>query len=386
MSYLSHEFEANFFDSRHTSITWGLWVGVEAEIASASFDMISASSIVCDVISATTLFARDATISNASTTNLWAVNGTITGLHAAYASITSGSASMLYAAYGSLTNGSATSLYASYASLTSGSASMLYAAYGSLTNGSATSLYASYGSLTSGSASSLYAAFASMTRLGAEHATISFASISYLRGSAFVGELRLFAAANTTLMPSRGWLVCDGAWISRADYADLFAVIGTTYGAGNGVTTFQLPDLRGRVPVAQNPAGDGGLVVRTIGATAGADTKVLDVSEMPAHDHNVSLNAVSNHQHTYQDAYFAENAGGGGSVFGTSAAADSDNIFRWRTSGGLSSTVPQDLLTGAAGSHVHTVNESSIGGGAAFSLLQPSLVVGYWYIYAGVFT
>ena len=46
-----------------------------------------------------------------------------------------------------------------------------------------------------------------------------------------------------------GWLLCDGSDVSRTTYSDLFAVVGTTYGAGDGSTTFGLPNLEGRVPV-----------------------------------------------------------------------------------------------------------------------------------------
>jgi hypothetical protein len=51
-----------------------------------------------------------------------------------------------------------------------------------------------------------------------------------------------------------GWLLCDGTAVSRTTYSALFAAIGTSYGAGDGSTTFNLPDLRGRVPVGKPPA------------------------------------------------------------------------------------------------------------------------------------
>jgi microcystin-dependent protein len=52
-----------------------------------------------------------------------------------------------------------------------------------------------------------------------------------------------------------GWLICDGSAISRSVYSDLFGVVGTTYGAGDGSTTFNIPDLRGRVPVGHSSGG-----------------------------------------------------------------------------------------------------------------------------------
>lgn len=72
------------------------------------------------------------------------------------------------------------------------------------------------------------------------------------------------------------WLICDGTAVSRSTYASLFAAIGTTYGVGNGSTTFNLPDLRGRVPVGRN-AGTFG----TLGATGGAETVTLTNAQLP---------------------------------------------------------------------------------------------------------
>jgi len=81
-----------------------------------------------------------------------------------------------------------------------------------------------------------------------------------------------------------GWLFCDGAAISRTTYADLFSVIGTTYGVGNGSSTFNLPDMRGRAAIG---AGQGtGLTNRALGAIIGAETHQISTNEMPSHSHN----------------------------------------------------------------------------------------------------
>ena len=87
-----------------------------------------------------------------------------------------------------------------------------------------------------------------------------------------------------------GWLSCLGQEVYRGDYPDLFAVIGTTYGAGDGTTTFNLPNLSGRTVVGQ---GSGvGLTSRSMGATGGAETHTLSTGEMPSHSH--TSNAVGN--------------------------------------------------------------------------------------------
>ncbi len=82
-----------------------------------------------------------------------------------------------------------------------------------------------------------------------------------------------------------GYLMCDGSAVSRTTYAALFAAIGTAFGAGNGTTTFNVPDLRGRVPVGKN-AG----TFSTLGATGGEETHQLTATEMPSHSHNIRLN------------------------------------------------------------------------------------------------
>ena len=97
--------------------------------------------------------------------------------------------------------------------------------------------------------------------------------------NALIGEIRM-TAANT---PPSGWLVCDGSAVSRSTYSDLFNSISTTYGIGDGSTTFNLPDLRGRVPLG---AGQGsGLTNRTMGQELGQENHQLTVNEMPSHSH-----------------------------------------------------------------------------------------------------
>lgn len=82
---------------------------------------------------------------------------------------------------------------------------------------------------------------------------------------------------------SEGFLPCDGAAVSRSVYARLFEAIGVTFGAGDGSTTFNVPDLRCRVSVA---AGTGsGLTARALGDLLGEDTHQLSVGEMPSHTH-----------------------------------------------------------------------------------------------------
>lgn len=82
-----------------------------------------------------------------------------------------------------------------------------------------------------------------------------------------------------------GWLLCDGREVSRTTYAVLYSAIGSTFGNGDGSTTFNLPDPRGRALVV---AGTGtGLTARTNGQKFGTETHTLTVDEMPSHAHVV---------------------------------------------------------------------------------------------------
>lgn len=97
------------------------------------------------------------------------------------------------------------------------------------------------------------------------------------------GFIQMFGGTSGSI-PS-GWLLCDGSAVSRTTYADLFTAIGTSWGTGDGSTTFNVPDLRGRAPIG---VGTGtGLTARTLGQKDGHETHTLTESEMPAHTHNV---------------------------------------------------------------------------------------------------
>lgn len=95
-----------------------------------------------------------------------------------------------------------------------------------------------------------------------------------------IGDIKLTACGTA---PS-GWLICDGTAVSRETYSDLFLAIGTAYGGGDGSTTFNIPNLKGRVPVGFNSAET---EFNTLGKTGGEKTHKLTVSEMPSHSHSI---------------------------------------------------------------------------------------------------
>lgn len=79
------------------------------------------------------------------------------------------------------------------------------------------------------------------------------------------------------------WLLCNGAAVSRTTYAALYTAIGTTYGVGDGTTTFNLPDMRGRTPVGADPTALRNTVNKELGQSGGSQTHILTTAEMPTH-------------------------------------------------------------------------------------------------------
>lgn len=133
------------------------------------------------------------------------------------------------------------------------------------------------------------------------------------------------------------WLICDGRAISRTTYAELFAIIGTSYGSGDGSTTFNLPNLKGKVPVGLNSSDTS---FNTLGKTGGEKTHTLTINEIPSHNHQIKTN---------NDDF--NNSSGGGN-YGTTH----DGTTNWYNT---------DWYT------------ESAGGGQAHNNLQPYITVNY---------
>ena len=141
-----------------------------------------------------------------------------------------------------------------------------------------------------------------------------------------------------------GFLLCYGQAISRSTYADLFSAISTTYGTGDGSSTFNVPDLRGRVAAGQDDMGGssanrltdqtGGLNGDTLGDTGGSETHTLTTAQMPAHTHTVAAQQQVSGDST--------NRGGSGQL-------------------------------GAAA----TITSSSTGGDGAHNNVQPTIILNY---------
>ena len=111
------------------------------------------------------------------------------------------------------------------------------------------------------------------------------------------------------------WMLCDGSLVSRTDYSALFAVIGETYGVGDGSTTFALPDFRGRMPLG---SGTGtGLTARVLGEQSGSETVVLTEADLASHTHTWSYKGgTASYLNTYKSIWINTTSGNMGATGG----------------------------------------------------------------------
>lgn len=161
---------------------------------------------------------------------------------------------------------------------------------------------------------------------------------------AYIGEIRPFAFG---IVP-QGWALCNGQLLSIQSNQALFAILGTRFG-GNGVTTFGLPDLRGRTPIHTSSA-------IPVGASGGETAHTLTIAEMPAHTHQ---------------AY-------GSSQAGDQAGAESNT---W-------GATPTNMPIYAASTNGTNMNQTALslaGGGAAHDNMQPYSVISFCIALQGEF-
>lgn len=151
------------------------------------------------------------------------------------------------------------------------------------------------------------------------------------------GSLQQFAGQTAPM----GWLFCQGQAINREEYEFLFGVIGVIYGAGDGTTTFNLPDFRNRVPVGTGPT-------KPHGSTGGAETHTLTIQQIPSHAHNM------NHSHSITGGFIAGQSGSG-----LGLVASGFGVINRATTNG------------------HNGNTLSNGGSQAHNNMQPYLSVHY---------
>jgi microcystin-dependent protein len=184
-----------------------------------------------------------------------------------------------------------------------------------------------------------------------------------------VGTVTSFAGSTA---PS-GWLLCSGQTVSRTTYAGLFAVLNTTYGSGDGSTTFNIPDLRGRTIAGLDNMGGtaaGRLSAATIGGggdnlgeVGGSQTHALVTAEMPSHTHTQNA-------HTH-DLGPGQSFGMSGTNFG------GGNAGAFAVFGAAVQVINQGTYTGPYSATSNTATNQNTGGGGAHNNMQPTILMNY---------
>ncbi len=217
----------------------------------------------------------------------------------------------------------------------------------------------------------------------------SLAIDAYLFARTPPGGLMDFAGPT----PPDGWLPCDGRAISRVDYAALYAAIGTYWGAGDGSTSFNIPDLRGRIGVGTGSVTDDGGTARGLSLAQRFGYWLVGLSQanLPAvnivgagdhvhsawtdtqgnHAHTGNANAVGDHQHTYTGPVSAANQqspGGTPGVTGTVALTSAGGGHSHSLAIDAAGNHGHNVGIGAGGAHTHALGGSN----AAHENTQPS--------------
>jgi microcystin-dependent protein len=175
----------------------------------------------------------------------------------------------------------------------------------------------------------------------------------------------------TTNTPPSKWLICNGDAVSRTTYSNLFAVIGETYGAGDGTTTFNLPDLRARVPVGRGTNTD----VNNLSAafeTLGSSQYVVNNETLGGeYQHTLTENETPIHKH-----FIATNGSTNTGIL--SSTNQLEHAYNYGEDGSVERTNPNfEYILHGATDDANLGLTSSFGGDQSHNVVQPFIVLNY---------
>jgi len=191
--------------------------------------------------------------------------------------------------------------------------------------------------------------------------------------NAYIGEIRL---VGFNFAP-RGWALCNGATLAISQNAALFSLLGTNFG-GNGTTTFQLPDLRSRLPIGM---GQGtGLSSYNLGQVSGAEHTTIGLSNMPPHNHAITGNVtVATTVQTYSKVGNQPSPAAHVLAKGEAATTPVSICANY------SDQTPDTSLGGVASIVTSNLGTALIGSGLPVSILPPYLAINYVVVLQGLF-
>lgn len=204
----------------------------------------------------------------------------------------------------------------------------------------------------------------------ADHQHVRESYLTILANIIPVGTIFMFGGPSTTSLPS-SWLYLQGQQVSRSTYPALFALYSTTYGSGNGSSTFNLPNFQGRSPIGAGPSGLGNNY--SLGLKWGEETHVLGVSEMPSHYHGVS---DPTHYHASVTGDQPGQNNGWVGVRDASSTLGLAGLYSGYMAPGANMTWndPAGVITGYASTGITTQNQ---GGSGGHNTVHPVLAINF---------
>ena len=180
--------------------------------------------------------------------------------------------------------------------------------------------------------------------------TTQVATTAFVQNAGLTGEIKMWGVSSAPT----GYLLCNGAAVSRTTYAALYAVYGTTFGVGDGLTTFNVPDFSGRMPIGVNGT-------YTLASTGGSASTTLIEANLPAHNHSATSTVTDpTHSHPFYATVssYGPRGGAGGEYWGAQ---------------------PSSSTTSAASTGITVATTTAnTGSGTSFTNLPPYL--GIYYI------